>query len=198
MCAYSLLLYFTILRLFLKKPTKTAKLRCAVISMMLCYLITANIMTILTDYSRDVTQQLTSFFIILFYVRNMRESWKQIIMVVYNSMAILFIIVSYLTFFALLGYTIFSSVNYDDDDFFPNVPKSLYNQYVLFTTSNFPDIMFPFWKVHNWTSLVFIFFLLFGLYMLLNLMLAVFYNSYKHQIEKKISKYDTMREEFLK
>ena len=56
MCAYGALLYFTIIRLFLKRATKTAKLRCFVISMMLCYLITANIMTILTDYSRDIPQ----------------------------------------------------------------------------------------------------------------------------------------------
>jgi len=67
----------------------------------------------------------------------------------------------------------------------------------LFTTSNFPDILFPYWKVNNLTAIYFIGFLLIGLYMLLNLMLSVFYNSYKHQFEKKIEKYDNMRREFL-
>lgn len=74
----------------------------------------------------------------------------------------------------------------------------MWNVYVLFTTSNFPDILFPFWKVNGISVLYFIAFLLIGLYMLLNLMLAVFYNSYKQQVERKIAKYDTLREEFLK
>ena len=73
----------------------------------------------------------------------------------------------------------------------------MYNVYVMFTTSNFPDILFPFWKTNNITALYFIGFLLVGLYMLLNLMLAVFYNSFKKQIEKKINKYDAIREDFL-
>jgi two pore calcium channel protein 1 len=82
--------------------------------------------------------------------------------------------------------------------YFSSIPQTIYNVYVLFTTSNFPDILFPFWKSNNLTALYFVGFLLIGLYMLLNLMLAVFYNSYKKQIEKKISKYDTIREDFLK
>lgn len=55
----------------------------------------------------------------------------------------------------------------------------MFNVYVLFTTSNFPDIIFPYWKIHNWTVLYFVIFLMVGLYLLLNLMLAVFYNSFK-------------------
>ena len=69
---------------------------------------------------------------------------------------------------------------------------------MLFTTSNFPDILFPFWKVDNSSGIFFVGFLLIGLYMLLNLMLAVFYNSYKAQVERKIAKYDSLREEFLR
>ena len=74
----------------------------------------------------------------------------------------------------------------------------MFNMYVLFTTSNFPDILFPFYKVSNWNCIFFIGFLFFGLYLLLNLMLAVFYNSYRRQIEKKIHKHDNLRKDFLK
>lgn len=57
--------------------------------------------------------------------------------------------------------------------------------------------MIPFWPIHNWTAIFFVGFLIFGIYMLLNLMLAVFYNSYKTRIERKIRKYDHIREEYL-
>ena len=81
----------------------------------------------------------------------------------------------------LIGFTLFNNPSYKDGDgFFVSIPDTMFNVYVLFTTSNFPDILFPFWKVHNWSGIYFIGFLMFGLYGLLNLMLAVFYNAYKH------------------
>jgi len=108
------------------------------------------------------------------------------------------IILSYLLFFSLVGYTLFNNNRYNDPaQYFKDIPTTIFNVYVLFTTSNFPDILFPFWKVNNWAAIYFSGFLVIGLYMLLNLMLAVFYNSYKGRIMKKISKYDEMRREYL-
>ena len=68
---------------------------------------------------------------------------------------------------------------YDPMEYFKTMPVSFFNMYICFTTSNFPDILFPFWKHFNGAALFFVGFLMIGLYMLLNLMLAVFYNSYK-------------------
>jgi hypothetical protein len=125
----------------------------------------------------------------------LRESWKRIIMVVWDSIAIMIIILSYITFFTLMGFSLFSANDYTDPvGYFQDIPSTMFNIYVLFTTSNFPDVLFPFWKVNNATAVFFCGFLLIGLYMLLNFMLAVFYNSYKHQIERKIKKYDRLRE----
>ena len=89
-------------------------------------------------------------------------------------------LLSYMVFAGLLGFVLFKTDIYDDGDgYFADIPMTIFNIYVLFTTSNFPDILFPFWKVHNWAAFYFVGFLLLGLYMGLNLMLAVFYNSYK-------------------
>ena len=99
---------------------------------------------------------------------------------VWDSKAIMVIILAYITFYSLLGFTLFANDSYlDPAKYFDDIPSTMFNIYVLFTTSNFPDILFPFWKVNNWTALFFTGFLLIGLYMLLNFMLAVFYNSYK-------------------
>jgi hypothetical protein len=129
-----------------------------------------------------------------FFIRILREQWRQIFMVVFDSVQIIIIILAYIIFFALIGFILFSSSNhlYNSDDF-DTIPVALFNVYVLFTTSNFPNILLPFWPVSNITALYFVGFLLVGLYMLLNLMLAVFYNSFKTRIEEKINKYDKHR-----
>lgn len=115
-------------------------------------------------------------------------------MVVYDSSQIMIIIWAYILLFSLIGYILFSSSSdrYNSEEY-DSITLSLFNTYVLFTTSNFPDIMLPFWPVHNITAVYFIGFLLVGLYMLLNLMLAVFYNSYKTRVQAKIKKYDSIR-----
>ena len=197
--SYALLLYFTVLRLFLKKATKTAKARCAGMASLLLYLITANVLAVAVDYPRTAAQQLVSFLVLMLFIRSLRESWKRIFLVVWDSLAIMVIILAYLLFFSLVGYTLFSNPAYvDPEAYFRDIPTSIFNVYVLFTTSNFPDILFPFWKVNNWAALYFVGFLLVGLYMLLNLMLAVFYNGYKTRAQAKIAKYDSLREEFLR
>lgn len=136
----------------------------------------------------------------IFFIRTLRDSWKRIFLVIKDSVAIMIIIVAYIIFMSLLGYIWLSTKNHDFHDpegYFSTIPDTLFNMYVLFTTSNFPDIVFPFWKVNNLWAIYFIGYLMIGLYMLLNLMLAVFYNSYKSQIEKRIDKYDKIREEYL-
>ena len=92
------------------------------------------------------------------------------------------LICAFLIIYSLLGYILFRGdlIYYDPEGYFADIPTTIFNIYVLFTTSNFPDILFPFWKVNNVTAIFFIGFLLIGLYLLLNLMLAVFYNSYKN------------------
>ena len=110
------------------------------------------------------------------------------------------ILFSYIIYFSILGFTLFDNkaeYGQEGQDYFQSISISLFNMYVLFTTSNFPDILFPFYKKHNITSIFFIGFVFFGLYLVLNLMLAVFYNVYRHQIDKKIKKYDKMRNDFL-
>ena len=149
-------------------------------------------------YWGGLHEQIVSFFCIMFFVRSLRDSWKRIITVIFDSLGIGTMIISYIGFFTLLGYVLFNNDYYVDGyGYFVSIPDTMFNVYVLFTTSNFPDIIFPYWKIHNWTVLYFVIFLVVGLYLLLNLMLAVFYNSFKHQIDSKISKYDKMREQYL-
>ena len=191
--------------MFLKKNTTTSKIRAAFIISLMVFLIGANIYQIHLSRTQGfpsaklIVSDFLSFLILLFFIRSLRESWKRIFLVVWDSLAIMILILAYIVFFSLLGFSMFSSFHHDDQmHYYRDIPATFFNMYVLFTTSNFPDILFPFWKASGFAAIYFIGFLMLGLYMLLNLMLAVFYNSYKNRIESKISKYDILREEFLR
>ena len=178
--SFLILLFFTLIRLFLKRATKTAIIRSGVISLTLLVLVIENMFTVFRGYPRHTLHAVLSFLILIVFIRSLRDSWKRIILVVADSLAIMIIILSYITFFALLGFTLFSNELYNDPaEYFEDIPSTIFNVYVMFTTSNFPDILFPFWKVNNSSAVLMVAFLMIGLYMLLNFMLAVFYNSYK-------------------
>ena len=104
-------------------------------------------------------------------------------------------------FFTLLGFTLYRSSRYVDPSdygYWVTLQDSMFNIYVLFTTSNFPDIIFPYYKINNLTFFYFVIFLAIGIWMIMNLVVAVFYNEYRNQIERKIKKYDKTREVFIK
>jgi len=50
--------------------------------------------------------------------------------------------------------------------------------FVLLTTSNFPDVMLPAYGKNRLDCLFFIFYLVVGLFLLMNLLLAIFYSNY--------------------
>ena len=47
---------------------------------------------------------------------------------------------------------------------------------ILFTTANFPDVFLPAMNINFWNSLLFMFFMLMGLYFLTNLLTANVFN----------------------
>ena len=53
-------------------------------------------------------------------------------------------------------------------------------------TANFPDVMLPAYNANRLSCLFFIFYLIFGLYFIQNLLLATIFNNYKQRIESKI------------
>jgi len=108
----------------------------------------------------------------------------------------LFLIVAYITIFALLGFYIFRGT-YEGCTYFATIDDSLFNLLVLLTTANFPDIMLPAYYLSSWYCIYFIGYLVFGLFFLLNLLLAVFYSNYKQMLEKHIQSRDQSRFDFL-
>nr|KJB31683.1 hypothetical protein B456_005G201400 [Gossypium raimondii] len=64
---------------------------------------------------------------------------------------------------------------------FTSYGTTLYQMFVLFTTSNNPDVWIPAYKASRWYCLFFVLFVLIGVYFVTNLILAVVYDSFKSE-----------------
>ena len=56
--------------------------------------------------------------------------------------------------------------------------------FILLTTANFPDIMLPAYDVNFWSSMYFILYLIMGLYLFLNLLLANVFSVYQRRLQQ--------------
>ena len=65
----------------------------------------------------------------------------------------------------------------------PNMGDTVFNMIVLMTTSNYPDVMLPAYQANRWMSFFFISYLFFGLFLILNLLLAIIFNIFKENYE---------------
>ncbi|CAA7397495.1 unnamed protein product [Spirodela intermedia] len=81
---------------------------------------------------------------------------------------------------------------------FTSFSETLYNMFVLFTTSNNPDVWIPAYKSSRWSCLFFVLYVLLGVYFVTNLVLAVVYDSFKAQLAKQVIEMDSMRIRILR
>lgn len=78
--------------------------------------------------------------------------------------------------YALLGYFLFGGS--DKNLYFKTLSDSFISMFVLLTTANFPDVMMPSYAKSNWSAIFFISYISTVLYVLMNLMLAVVYETF--------------------
>ena len=81
--------------------------------------------------------------------------------------------------------------------YFFTVTDSYWNMLILLTTANFPDVMLPSYNASFFWSLYFVTFLVLGLYMLLNLLLAQVFNSFRNRLVEQGVKYLEKMEKHL-
>ena len=80
---------------------------------------------------------------------------------------------------------------------FADLNDSFFYMFVLLTTSNYPDVMLPSYAQQRRYSIFFITYLVIGLFMLMNLLLAIFYSSYQERVDAAIDKFQKERNDFL-
>ncbi|XP_066153922.1 two pore channel protein 1-like isoform X1 [Euwallacea fornicatus] len=102
------------------------------------------------------------------YIRQILQSLPPILDML---VLLLFFVCSY----ALLGYFLFSSHH---NLYFKTLSDSFISMFVLLTTANFPDVMMPSYNQSRWSAIFFISYISTVLYVLMNLMLAVVYETF--------------------
>ena len=97
--------------------------------------------------------------------------------VLYYTIPILVIMLTYFLIFFLLGFILFA--NKDRNGSFVTYSEAMYTLYILFTVSNYPDVQIPYIEKNRLSMLYFQAFLLIGLILLSNLLLAQIFMNYE-------------------
>ncbi|XP_018562124.1 two pore calcium channel protein 1 isoform X2 [Anoplophora glabripennis] len=103
------------------------------------------------------------------YIRQILQSLPPI----FDMLALLLFFVC---IYALLGYFLFG--DYETNLYFKTLSDSFVSMFVLLTTANFPDVMMPAYAYSKWNAVFFISYISTVLYVLMNLMLAVVYETF--------------------
>ena len=116
--------------------------------------------------------------------------------VMLDSASMIAFIIFYVMFFAFLGYRIFRG-SVEGVQYFPNYVESCFNMLVLLTTANSPDIMLPAYEYSRPMAVFFVLYLLFGVFLILHLLMALFYSNYKVRLTKQMASFHQERDTYL-
>ncbi|XP_019159383.1 PREDICTED: two pore calcium channel protein 1A-like [Ipomoea nil] len=137
---------------------------------------------------------------VAFFILNIRELRDSIYILAGMSLTYLNVMVLsllFLLFSSWLGYVIFEDT-LQGKTVFTSYGKTLYQMFVLFTTSNNPDVWIAAYKESRWYCLFFVLYVLLGVYFVTNLILAVVYDSFKCELVKQVAHKDSVRLRILK
>ena len=115
-------------------------------------------------------------------IRIIRDYWIRYLQVMMDAMPMVIFLVTYILYFSWMGQRLFSGT-LEGVQYFASFGDSCFNMLVLMTTSNYPDVMLPSYQIFRLNCLYFIIYLVVGLFLLMNLLLAIFYSNFKYRFE---------------
>ncbi|XP_077456345.1 two pore channel protein 1 isoform X1 [Stigmatopora argus] len=129
-----------------------------------------------------VTRALRPIFLVdCRYCGAVRRNLRQIFQSLPPFIDILLLLLFFMVIFAILGFCLFST-NASDPNF-NTLENSMVSLFVLLTTANFPDVMMPAYSKNRWSCVFFIVYLSIELYFIMNLLLAVVFDTF-NDVEK--------------
>ncbi|KAL4585328.1 hypothetical protein LXL04_009946 [Taraxacum kok-saghyz] len=129
-------------------------------------------------------------------IRDLRNSLAVMAGMLNTYLNVLALWLLFLLFSSWLAYVIFEDTQ-QGTTVFMSYPATLYHMFVLFTTSNNPDVWIPAYKSSRWYSIFFILYVLLGVYFVTNLILAVVYDCFKRELVKQVGEKDQMKTRML-
>ncbi|VFR02665.1 unnamed protein product [Cuscuta campestris] len=137
---------------------------------------------------------------VVFFILNIRELGDSILILagmLGTYLNVMVLSVLFLLFCSWLGYVIFEDTQ-QGKTVFSSYSATLSQMFVLFTTSNNPDVWIPAYKESRWYCLFFVLYVLLGVYFVTNLILAVVYDSFKSELAKRVAEKDRVRLRILR
>ena len=106
----------------------------------------------------------------------------------YDSGVILIFIFLYIILWSIfMGFIFRNSV--EGYFYFKDISESFYSMMILLTTANFPDVMLPAYQKNFFNVIFFVVYLVLGLYVLMNMLLASVYAKFKARLERHNIRY---------
>jgi len=109
--------------------------------------------------------------------REVRSYFKRFLFVVQSSLSFVCFIFVYVYFFAYMGMSLYAFTT-EGGQSFTDVRTAFWTLFITLTTSNFPNVMLPSYGVNRLCALFFLIYLIIGLFLLFNLILAIVYSAY--------------------
>lgn len=141
------LLFFTYFRRTFKTPSYNSTVR-EVIQSVLTFIAVLDIILAMAVRRGTYLSKFIRVFLVIIFIRNLRDSIKRICLVVYDSKEIMMLLISYIVFFSWIGTRLFRGTQ-EGEKYFPTLTEAVWNLLILLTTANFPDIMLPAYHSHK-------------------------------------------------
>ncbi len=100
--------------------------------------------------------------------------------------------------FTFLGFYLFHREgDKENANYFRSLDESFTSLFILITTTNYPDVMLPYYRNHRVDFIFFLFYISIGLYLILFMVFASVYNTYQNITVAEIRTYLKNREALL-
>ncbi|KDP24122.1 hypothetical protein JCGZ_25779 [Jatropha curcas] len=183
-------------RIFWKNPLNLFKVFCLLILLADLLVYVLYLSPVAIDY---LPVRIAPYIRVVFFILFIRELQNSIVILagmLKTYLNVLALLLLFLLFSSWLAYVMFEDTQ-QGKTVFTSYGTTLYEMFVLFTTSNNPDVWIPAYKASRWYSLFFVLYVLLGVYFVTNLILAVVYDSFKSQLVKQVSEADCTRKRML-
>lgn len=113
-----------------------------------------------------------------------------------KSVPVFIIIFAYFIIYIIIGFILFANSKVSSS--FITLNESMYTVFILFTVSNYPDVQTPYFSKDRLSMLYFWSFLLIGIFILSNLLLAQIFLNYKKLIHDKLKRYEKRVDDYFR
>ncbi|BFZ06995.1 hypothetical protein BsWGS_10034 [Bradybaena similaris] len=182
--------YFQYSKVFFKDAKNIMVLSVIILTVIdiICYIIWINLAP--DTHPVRWSRPLRPLFIINFPAgRQIRRAFRNIRRSIPDIANVLVLFILSVLMFALLALKLFyrRNMHYPNGEaYFSNYLDSVWDLYVLVTTSNSPDVMMPAYNRSSWFALFFVVYVIVCLYIFMSIVLATIYNNYKKNLKNEV------------